>query len=422
MHLITKHIITTFLILSSICVVQAQDEGCDEVIRLNPDMNADADDDIISIPPFINLDANVIESNGADWNALRHKAASTITVPLSIVHIGDSHIQADFATGHTRRLFQKNYGNPGRGLIIPFRMTGTNEPRDYLIKSSDTWKGSKLMKQSPDLPVGFTGVAVAPSSRSTDLVISTLSRTGNKELFNDVTIYCDGTPVIDSITSEGKPLDYEVLSSPGACTVMLARAVSELKLSLSPADATVIYGADLRLSGQSGVLYHAIGNNGATYASYSYVNNFADRLSVLNPDLVIISLGANEAFGKTGSEDIYRAIDAVVNGIMEANPLSEILLVTPMECQKSTRTRKNRRARGFVVNDKIAVMREAILRYGRDKNIATYDWYSVAGGKGISSKWVGEGLMAKDRIHHSHKGYLLNGQLFYEALNKALTQ
>jgi len=385
-------------------------------------MTADTSEDIVAIPSFINLEANVIESNGADWNTLRHKAASTVTVPLSIVHIGDSHIQADFATGHTRRLFQKNYGNPGRGLIIPFRMTGTNEPRDYLIKSSGIWKGSKLMKQSPELPVGFTGVAVTPSSQSTDLVISTLSRTDNKELFNDVTLYCDGEPVITSITSDGKPLDYEVLASPGACTIMLARPVSELTLSLSSADAIIIYGADLRLSGESGVLYHAIGNNGATYASYSYVNNFADGLSFLNPDLVIISLGANEAFGKTEPEDIYRAIDTVVSDIMEANPLSEILLVTPMECQKSTRIRKNRRARSFAVNDKIAVIRETILRYGRDKNMATYDWYSVAGGKGASTKWVGADLMAKDRIHHSYKGYILNGQLLYEALNKALQQ
>ena len=112
-------------------------------------------------------------------------------------------------------------------------------------------------------------------------------------------------------------------------------------------------------------------------------------------------------------------MDMVVSDIKEANPFSEILLVTPMECQKSTRTRR-RRARSFAVNEKIAVMRETILRYGRDKKIATYDWYSVAGDQGASSKWVGEELMAKDRIHHSHKGYLLNGQLLYEALNKAL--
>lgn len=419
MHLRIKHIITTIIAISSLCPIQAQDDDCDEVIRLNPSLTADADNDIVSIPPFINLDANVIESNGADWNSLRHKAASTVTIPLSIVHIGDSHIQADFATGHTRRLFQKNYGNPGRGLVIPFRMTGTNEPRDYLMKSSGTWKGSKLMKQSPNLPVGFTGVAVTPLFQSTDLVISTLSRTDKKELFNDVTLYCNGLPAIDAVSSDGKMLDYEILASPGACTVMLSRAVSELTLSLSSAGSTVIYGADLRMSGESGVFYHAIGNNGATYASYSSVTDFADGLSVLNPDLVIISLGANEAFGKTGPEDIYRAMDMVVSDIKEANPFSEILLVTPMECQKSTRTRR-RRARSFAVNEKIAVMRETILRYGRDKKIATYDWYSVAGDQGASSKWVGEELMAKDRIHHSHKGYLLNGQLLYEALNKAL--
>ena len=33
---------------------------------------------------------------------------------------------------------------------------------------------------------------VTPSFQSTDLVISTLSRTDKKELFNDVTLYCNG--------------------------------------------------------------------------------------------------------------------------------------------------------------------------------------------------------------------------------------
>lgn len=52
--------------------------------------------------------------------------------------------------------------------------------------------------------------------------------------------------------------------------------------------------------------------------------------------------------------------------------------------------------------------------------MAVYDWYDVAGGAGASSSWISASLFAKDRVHHSHKGYNLNGRLLYDAIMDAL--
>lgn len=73
-------------------------------------------------PQYINTGANHLTMNGADWSALSAKmarlAAGQDTV-VRVLHIGDSHIQAEFVTNELRRLLQQQYGNAGRGLVSP---------------------------------------------------------------------------------------------------------------------------------------------------------------------------------------------------------------------------------------------------------------------------------------------------------------
>lgn len=58
----------------------------------------EADDIDIPIPSFIHMNANHITYNGADWSRLRKAFLESAVSPVSIVHIGDSHIQADIST------------------------------------------------------------------------------------------------------------------------------------------------------------------------------------------------------------------------------------------------------------------------------------------------------------------------------------
>jgi hypothetical protein len=49
---------------------------------------------------------------------------------VSVVHIGDSHIQADWFTGYVRRALQRRFGRAGRGLVFPYRAAGTHGPAE----------------------------------------------------------------------------------------------------------------------------------------------------------------------------------------------------------------------------------------------------------------------------------------------------
>ncbi len=426
MRLKIKHISLLTALLCSIAALPAKSQEAADTtdceIRVAPQIEF-SDEDFDIIPSFIRQGSNHIEMNGTDWHSLRDKAAATDSLTMTIVHIGDSHIQADFATGKTRSLMQAQYGNAGRGLIVPLKLAGTNEPRDYLIKSETKWHGSKLMKRSENVALGFTGVGIAPECDSTRLTVATLSRTGNAEQFNTLKIYHCGTLFIDSISAGDRAIAFSATHTDSVTTVTLPDPETEVTLAFNTAPGTSISGIVLSNGNKGGVLYHAIGNNGATFHSYNSLPENCRRLGDISPDLIIVSLGANEAFGKQTADEIYESIDAFVKRMKHCYPESDILLTTPMECQKSTRVRvkgKRRTRRTYAVNDKILTVRNVILKYCRDHDVPVYDWYEVAGGTGASRQWVKEGLMAKDRIHHSYKGYRLHGSLLYDALKNSL--
>ena len=56
------------------------------------------------------------------------------------------------------------------------------------------------------------------------------------------------------------------------------------------------HGIVLENTFNSGVLYHMIGVNGATYDDYNNTEIFFNQLPYLKPDLIVASLGTNESF------------------------------------------------------------------------------------------------------------------------------
>ena len=403
-----------------------------------------SDDDIdIPVPSFINQSRNHIMLNGADWSALRKAFSNAATAPVSIVHIGDSHIQADINTATTRELLQYDFGNAGRGIISPLKMSGTNQPSDYTFNSKDNWSHVRLMSRNWDRPMGFTGASVHPLLQRSSITVGTKS-TDDYNPFTSVTLFHGGKMTIDSVVGEGgRKVNFRAIPSRDYTTILMASQETQVTVYFSSTGDLTLYGASLS-GNKPGLFYHAIGNNGATYATYNKIGNVGTGIAALSPNLVIVSLGTNEAFGSISPETFYNTIDRLVRNIRAANPDAQVLLVTPMECQRSvSRTvskkvatggkkrrngkRSRRRTktvkstvRSYQRNTNIAPLRNEILRYGRDNNIAVLDWYEVAGGAGASDTWVANNLFAKDRVHHSYKGYHLQGRLLYDALIDAL--
>lgn len=159
-----------------------------------------------------------------------------------------------------------------------------------------------------------------------------------------------------------------------------------------------------------GVLYDVAGANGAEFLTYNQNGIFFKETPLLKPDLVIISLGTNEAFGYLNKITFENNIDAFISQIRTYNPNAEILITTPGDAMSRKRYH----------NQNIDTVRKILIDYAKANNIALWDFYSVMGGTGAIKKWFTKGLAQNDKVHLNKEGYLIQGYLFFNALMNEL--
>ncbi len=78
----------------------------------------------------------------------------------TILHIGDSHIQANAFTGRLRNLFQSEYGKSSRGIVFPLRLTKTNGHRDVQFTSNIRWDYFNITNPKKGKECGLAGATI----------------------------------------------------------------------------------------------------------------------------------------------------------------------------------------------------------------------------------------------------------------------
>lgn len=395
-------------------------------IRENPVFDLDAPfQEITAMPAYIDTSANHIRMNGDDWTALAQLIDHADSSRVAILHIGDSHFQADMASAVTRYRLADLYGAGGRGLVVPFRLAGTNEPTDYSIRSSDPMATSKLLKKPWAVTPGFTGISVSPSRESFAFEIVA------REPFDSVAVFFTGPSLTftgrsDDISPSRETERRMVTATSSPLRIAMGSFVNTACLHFTAPAGTAIHGFNLS-RGDYGVSYHVIGNNGAAYTHYNSLPGFAEGAAALAPSLIVISLGTNEAFGRITDTEMRHQVTDLVASLRRAVPGAKFLLTTPQECQRrvSRRRGKGRRRRytsSYQTNSNIRRLRDVILAVGRDEHIPVYDFYAVAGGEGSSARWLADRALGSDRIHLTRRGYTMMGTLFTDALDEAINR
>ena len=384
-------------------------------IRENPEMESAKRAAYVApsivYPKYINVADNRIDLKGHDWSRLVSQLRGADSARVTIVHIGDSHLQADMGTAVTRTLLGQHYGSAGRSLIVPFKLAGTNEPVDYVISSEIPMAQARLLKTPWGTRMGFTGIGITPEAEETPMLITA------REPFDSVAIYFSGPSLslLDPLVAQS--------DSAGVLTFALPDTTSALNITLGTASHPTIHGINL-INGDAGVAYHVIGNNGATFGTYNMIPGFANDIARFEPSLIILSLGTNEAYNKITADEFKQEARLLITDLQRTCPNAEILLTTPSETQnkhvrKTGKRRKRRTVTTYTINAKVKAMRDAIIEVAEEMNLPVYDFYKVAGGSGASNKWFADEYLNRDHIHLTRAGYTLQGHLFTEALENA---
>jgi lysophospholipase L1-like esterase len=337
---------------------------------------------------------------------------------VSIVHIGDSHIQADYLTSVVRRNFQKDFGNAGRGLIVPLNVAGTNEPNNFKTESNVSWKAKRCVFPSQPLPIGIGGVTIETTDPSASLRIF-MNDLWLDYSFNRLTLFYEKDDASFDfsvrgprgrelgVINAGMQPAHENVSSIEWRERINSITIQAVKSSDDQSRA-LIYGLVLENS-TNGVLYNTIGVNGAKFSHYNQASGFAAQTAALHPDLFIISLGTNESLRYPNVDKaLYGDIEKLISTLRAVNAGAKFILVTPQDAFRN----RNK------PNPGILQVRKVIIRYAVDNGLAFYDMYRATGGAQSAEAWSKNALLGNDGVHLTRDGYEYEGNLFYDAMMK----
>lgn len=80
---------------------------------------------------------------------------------VNIVHIGDSHIQADLMTNVIRKKLQERFGNAGAGFSFPHQLAKTNGSYITRYKSNTSWNSRRVIYPAEEgMAIGLSGIAL----------------------------------------------------------------------------------------------------------------------------------------------------------------------------------------------------------------------------------------------------------------------
>lgn len=404
---------------------------------------------------------------------------------INIVHVGDSHIQADWYSGTMRKNLQTQFGNAGRGLIFPHKVARTNAPADVYSFSNTQWDAFRNLHNQDKYPVGLSGHVIATEDSNAILKISLNDKHEMGYSFNKLTfIHPMGSEyyefmlsssnerdVLEKNTTYQEDVTYKVKSGDylGKIAAKFNTSVSNIKalnglrndniypgqvLKIKkttvskpvklPADTfhdfqlicctdsscTVVEldtlidfafmrsmkgyqnqklmqwdGIVLENTNQKGILYHTIGVNGAMYSHFNKTPRFFEQLPVLKPDLIIVSLGTNEALNARTDKLFDDDLVMFFANIRKKVGNVPVIITTPPDNRKHPHNAK--------------LLSERLVEFANLNDMAVFNLYEVLGGGGSFTKMQQRGFAQSDKVHFTAKGYTAMGELMFDALMKS---
>jgi lysophospholipase L1-like esterase len=367
--------------------------------------------------PFVQDEKNVITNSAilADWVAKMRLQRDSSNRIINFVHIGDSHIQADWLTERIRALFQTQFGNAGRGLIVPCKVAGTNQPTNFSSSGSSNWLARRIVTADNGIPIGIGGITVQTKSIGATITLSPTTWGAESNTFLQARFFCDPTNSFDADVLDANQNLLKTISPQaenGISDVFIENLpTNSLTLRTKQtenAEKFGLFGAYLT-NNKAGIIYSAIGVNGAQFAQYNKAAYFFSNLPYLRPDLIILGLGTNEAQATVNKEAFKNEVRNTISNIRSVSPATPIILYTPADSY----------LRG-ISNPNLQTIHDGLVEIAAETNCAVWDLYDATGGAHSAINWKTYGLMQKDGIHFTKNGYYAQGELLHQALMKLL--
>ncbi len=338
---------------------------------------------------------------------------------VNILHIGGSHVQADVFSNRIRRnLDSLNLDfKSSRGLVFPFKIAGTNNPPNYNVTYTGKWVSSRILKRHDNIELGLMGIAVQTNSSDATMNINLNRDATTRWECTDLKLigYSDSAysyPVIINPADGSKIYSiYNVLDD--VYEFSFENPIDSFTIAFEQTDSVFhpfTLSGILAENNSNGITYNSVGINGASVMSWLKCEKFQKELPLVRPDLVIFGIGINDAVPKNFSgAKFLENYSKLIEKIQEISPNCAFIFITNNDSYRRTKGQ-------YSVNTNGQIVEEVFFELAKKYNGAVWDQFAIMGGLKSMKQWENAGLARKDKIHFTPKGYMLLGDLFYNAL------
>lgn len=369
--------------------------------------------------PWIDSNVNVIQTHRKSVIApLINKLKKTNKKRVHILHIGDSHVQADIFTHETRTLLGSTFGHAGRGMIFPYTTARTHTAADYRSRHTGKWYYARNVERLPELPLGVTGITSRTYDPQSAFKLNFIEGAIHPE-FTRIRILMDRSPRSFDlrIISGRDTVKVDVFSTgidslSNQIFVDMPRGNSEYLFELRKTDSGQtqfeIYGLSIESPEDRGLLYSSVGINGAGHYSVMRENKLPQHLQDLKPDAIILDVGANDFYQKGMEQQRFEDnLVSIIEMFKTYAPDAVVILSNSQDIHRG----------GYSVRA-CSIFSTMISDVAKSENVAFYDWFRVAGGNQSMKIWKSLHLANRDGVHLTRDGYELKGSLIYQSFGR----
>ena len=390
-------------------------------------------DSISPTPQPVIPEVNVVPTDSRAYLAAFYAALdSTASMPVRVVHYGDSQIEEDRITNILRENWQKQYGGGGVGLIplhqtIPTRsirqtlfingvlQTAQKGPKRYIVY------GPKSMRLTDNDNYGVMGqvalmdTTLVPGSDSVVLHIEPLDKKRKPHhYFNHLRVLADSSLTFSLSPLASAPDTLQSLTAPDTlspianCLLPIADSTTHCDIILQGTGR--VYG--LSLETDKGVIVDNIPMRGCSGNIFTKIDS--TQLSTFyretNTRLIILQFGGNMIPQTENPSTIRGYVRSTmrqqIHYIKACAPQASILLIGPSDMSTNIDGT-------MTTYPLVPYMDQQFRKMAQEEGIAYWSMYEAMGGYNSMVVWHDKGLAGSDYVHFTRAGANNIGKKLY---------
>jgi hypothetical protein len=332
---------------------------------------------------------------------------------VRIIQIGDSHVQTGSFSKGIQDAFALNFPIAGTGFWVPLSQCGGWGPEEVNFQAEGNWNCHKLVNAKVDSAYGISGCAYDLISANGAITISNT----NFSKINQLEIMHQWNSDWHFTADSCKVITKRIGNFSAVTTFVFQKSVRKITIRMEGAKAVKnlrIFA--FRLNGNAcsnGIDFHHYGVGGSKFSDWVHNETyFLEQLVYLDPDMLIFSLGTNDAHVLDCSDTAYlKMVTEFIHTIKKRLPHCQIIITSLPDTAF-----KGLKAPSF------DCVNRSLKTVASNENCAFWDLAQVMGGFNSIFIWDTEGLVEKDMMHFTSDGYTLQGRLLVYAILEKMAQ